>query len=555
MDLTEILHLLHVIPPHSPYAQHTYSLKHTAEIIIKAASEQKNIRIANLMADLISPDPFASSIHSTELDYPTSNPIREGNHLSIASCPAQEVSALLSVGKLPEARRIIQSWSISRLCDPLVFTSLLTGFVAGGFFDEAVSFYAWCKDHTLSPRESAALLNTVSVSLLVQTFQQKKQPESTLALFRRARAAKVPLTTDVFEAVVGVLDSSHLWRAEYRERIRRAEFRDRGKWRRAAGVRSRREALQAALVLGQLRRAVAVAGESEELRARLERCVRRGGDGRSDGVVIDGSRLSPALLRVGVLGVLLGESVPSVSQSTSQSVSQSTQQSVSQSTSQSVSQSTSQSTPQTPQASQQTPHTPHNPTVWVKMGRNAEKEQALEKLLSSDLQPAIRFQKEEKAPVFVGGEKKVSVVSYVLNRHDVKAWRAAHGKDSVLSAVCNKHSSLLRSLIVAELHKPLCLDIHRLLPNQYPLVLQRYGRLCMRDIEAKVRRKHVGNVVYSSALGTAPTPHVVKLKEELLFVATVVDEVWMVDRVVQRPRKHAIATHHMPTPLLTAPCT
>lgn len=229
MDLTEILHLLNVPSPHSPHVQHTYPLKHTAEIIIKAASEQKNIRVANLMSDLISPDPFSASIHSTEADYPSSNPIREGDHLSIASSPAQEVSALLSVGKLPEARRILQSWSITRLCSPLVFTCLLTGFVTGGFAAEAIGFYAWCRDHTLSPKEATGLLNTVSVSLLLQAYQEKKQPASALAVFEQARAARVPLTADVFEAAVGLLDGSHVWRAKYRELIRRAEYADRGK--------------------------------------------------------------------------------------------------------------------------------------------------------------------------------------------------------------------------------------------------------------------------------------------------------------------------------------
>ncbi|KAK8829882.1 hypothetical protein WA577_001274, partial [Blastocystis sp. JDR] len=368
MDLTEILHLLN----------HTYPLKHTAEIIIKAASEQKNIRVANLMSDLISPDPFSASIHSTEADYPSSNPIRE----------AQEVSALLSVGKLPEARRILQSWSISRLCSPLVFTCLLTGFVTGGFAAEAIGFYAWCRDHTLSPKEATALLNTVSVSLLVQAYQEKKQPDNALTVFEQARAARVPLTVDVFEAVVGLLDGNHLWRAKYRELIRRAEYADRGK----------REALQAALVLEQLRRAVEVARGCAELSARMERCVHRRRDGR--GVVIEGSRLSPALLRVSVLDLLLSQSQSSSLPSSSL-------------------QSPSQAKP------------PQRGTVCVKVGRSAEKEQALEKLLLSDLQPPIHFRKEEKATVFVGGVKKVSVVSYVLDHGDVSTWREAR-KDSVL---------------------------------------------------------------------------------------------------------------------------
>lgn len=493
-------------------------MKHTAEIIIKAASEQKNIRVANLMSDLISPDPFSASIHSTEADYPSSNPIREGDHLSIASSPAQEVSALLSVGKLPEARRILQSWSISRLCSPLVFTCLLTGFVTGGFAAEAIGFYAWCRDHTLSPKEATALLNTVSVSLLVQAYQEKKQPDNALTVFEQARAARIPLTVDVFEAVVGLLDGSHVWRAKYRELIRRAEYADRGKWRWSVAVRHRREALQAALVLEQLRRAVEVARGCAELSARMERCVHRRRDGR--GVVIEGSRLSPALLRVSVLDLLLSQSQSSSLPSSSL-------------------QSPSQAKP------------PQRGTVCVKVGRSAEKEQALEKLLLSDLQPPIHFRKEEKATVFVGGVKKVSVVSYVLDHGDVSTWREAR-KDSVLSPVWNKHASPSNPSRKTQILEPHRLNVHGLLHNGL-LIFRRSRRHHVGDIEAEIRGKNVGNVLYASAPPRTSTPHVVHPNEVLLLVAAVVDEVRVVERVVHRPREYAVSTPHTPARRLTAP--
>ena len=493
-------------------------MKHTAEIIIKAASEQKNIRVANLMSDLISPDPFSASIHSTEADYPSSNPIREGDHLSIASSPAQEVSALLSVGKLPEARRILQSWSISRLCSPLVFTCLLTGFVTGGFAAEAIGFYAWCRDHTLSPKEATALLNTVSVSLLVQAYQEKKQPDNALTVFEQARAARIPLTVDVFEAVVGLLDGNHLWRAKYRELIRRAEYADRGKWRWSVAVRHRREALQAALVLEQLRRAVEVARGCAELSARMERCVHRRRDGR--GVVIEGSRLSPALLRVSVLDLLL-------SQSQSSSLPSSSLQSPSQA------------------------RPPQRGTVCMKVGRSAEKEQALEKLLLSDLQPPIHFRKEEKATVFVGGVKKVSVVSYVLDHGDVSAWREAR-KDSVLSPVWNKHASPSNPSRKTQILEPHRLNVHGLLHNGL-LIFRRSRRHHVGDIEAEIRGKNVGNVLYASAPPRTSTPHVVHPNEVLLLVAAIIDKVRVVERVVHRPREHAIPTPHAPARRPTAP--
>lgn len=67
-------------------------------------------------------------------------------------------------------------------------------------------------------------------------------------------------------------------------------------------------------------------------------------------------------------------------------------------------------------------------TVFVKIGRNQEKIQAIEKLLSSDLHPAIPFRKEEKGTVFVGGVKKVSSIRYVIaNESVVEWWRANEG--------------------------------------------------------------------------------------------------------------------------------
>ena len=428
------------------------------------------------------------------------------------------MSALLSVGKLPEARRILQSWSISRLCSPLVFTCLLTGFVTGGFAAEAIGFYAWCRDHTLSPKETTALLNTVSVSLLVQAYQEKKQPDNALTVFEQARAARIPLTVDVFEAVVGLLDGNHLWRAKYRELIRRAEYADRGKWRWSVAVRHRREALQAALVLEQLRRAVEVARGCAELSARMERCVHRRRDGR--GVVIEGSRLSPALLRVSVLDLLLSQSQSSSLPSSSL-------------------QSPSQAKP------------PQRGTVCVKVGRSAEKEQALEKLLLSDLQPPIHFRKEEKATVFVGGVKKVSVVSYVLDHGDVSTWREAR-KDSVLSPVWNKHASPSNPSRKTQILEPHRLNVHGLLHNGL-LIFRRSRRHHVGDIEAEIRGKNVGNVLYASAPPRTSTPHVVHPNEVLLLVAAVVDEVRVVERVVHRPREHAVSTPHTPARRLTAP--
>ena len=337
-------------------------------------------------------------------------------------------------------------------------------------------------------------------------------------MFEQARAARVPLTVDVFEAVVGLLDGSHVWRAKYRELIRRAEYADRSKWRWSVAVRRRREALQAELVLEQLRRAVEGARGCAELSARMERCVHRRRDGR--GVVIEGSRLSPALLRVSVLDLLLSQSQSSSLPSSSL-------------------QSPSQAKP------------PQRETVCVKVGRSAEKEQALEKLLLSDLQPPIHFRKEEKATVFVGGVKKVSVVSYVLDHGDVSAWREAR-KDSVLSPVWNKHASPSNPSRKTQILEPHRLNVHGLLHNGL-LIFRRSRRHHVGDIEAEIRGKNVGNVLYASVPPRTPTPHVVHPNEVLLLVAAIIDKVRVVERVVHRPREHAVPTPHAPARRPTAP--
>lgn len=69
---------------------------------------------------------------------------------------------------------------------------------------------------------------------------------------------------------------------------------------------------------------------------------------------------------------------------------------------------------------------PAEGTVFVKIGRNQEKIQAIEKLLSSDLHPAIPFRKEEKGTVFVGGVKKVSSIRYAIANESVMEWWRAN---------------------------------------------------------------------------------------------------------------------------------
>ena len=60
--------------------------------------------------------------------------------------------------------------------------------------------------------------------------------------------------------------------------------------------------------------------------------------------------------------------------------------------------------------------------IFVKIDRNQEKEQSLEKLLQSDLYPPIRFQKDLKTTFVSGGRGKLSSVNYTFSASSLKQW-------------------------------------------------------------------------------------------------------------------------------------
>ena len=121
-----------------------------------------------------------------------------------------------------------------------------------------------------------------------------------------------------------------------------------------------------------------------------------------------------------------------------------------------------------------------------------------------------------------------------------------------LSPVWNKHTSPSnpsRKTQVLETHR---LNEHGLLRNGL-LIFRRSRRHHVGDIEAEIRGKNVGNVLYASAPPRTSTPHVVHPNEVLLLVAAIIDKVRVVERVVHRPREHAVPTPHAPARRLTAP--
>lgn len=60
--------------------------------------------------------------------------------------------------------------------------------------------------------------------------------------------------------------------------------------------------------------------------------------------------------------------------------------------------------------------------MYLKMDRSEEKQQAFEKLLSSDLYPPIRYEKEEQTTFFGGGNGKVSSISYSISIPSIRSW-------------------------------------------------------------------------------------------------------------------------------------
>ena len=54
------------------------ALRSSAELIFKAASVQKNIRITTLIANTLSPDPVSQSLHGGVMKRLCKNPVLEG---------------------------------------------------------------------------------------------------------------------------------------------------------------------------------------------------------------------------------------------------------------------------------------------------------------------------------------------------------------------------------------------------------------------------------------------------------------------------------------------
>ena len=60
--------------------------------------------------------------------------------------------------------------------------------------------------------------------------------------------------------------------------------------------------------------------------------------------------------------------------------------------------------------------------IFVKMDRNQEKEQSLEKLLQSDLYPPIKYSRDMKTTFVVGGKRRLTSTTYSISSESLRQW-------------------------------------------------------------------------------------------------------------------------------------
>ena len=60
--------------------------------------------------------------------------------------------------------------------------------------------------------------------------------------------------------------------------------------------------------------------------------------------------------------------------------------------------------------------------IFIKMDRNQEKEQSLEKLLQSDLYPPIQYSKDMKSTFVVGGKGRLTSTTYSISSESLRKW-------------------------------------------------------------------------------------------------------------------------------------
>lgn len=132
---------------------------------------------------------------------------------------------MFAVKKLKEGKELLEQWPHSHFSNPIILSSLLTGLVDGKYYREAIELYDWC----CSNADSSKLRTTVTVASLINSFQHTQQIGRAIQLYDEAIADHVVLTKKVFIDVAHMLDSSSIWRQEYKELIKLPEYRDRSK--------------------------------------------------------------------------------------------------------------------------------------------------------------------------------------------------------------------------------------------------------------------------------------------------------------------------------------
>lgn len=159
---------------------------------------------------------------------------------ALLSVLAQQVSTLISVKKLEEARLILDTWPKSRFFNPVILSSLLNGwtsrlfshagYIDGEYYKEAIELYDWCMENSVTARWKTALRTPMTVSSVIYAMEKTGNHKRLLDLYHVVRDEKGTMTPDVYFAVATVCDGSKLWRTRYNELIQtQEEYKDRRK--------------------------------------------------------------------------------------------------------------------------------------------------------------------------------------------------------------------------------------------------------------------------------------------------------------------------------------
>ena len=144
----------------------------------------------------------------------------------LSSFIAQQVSTLFAVKQIDQAKSIIKQWPTNRFQNPIVFSSLLSGLVDGGYYKEGIQFYEWCLRHSPASPAQSFFRSAVSVSSVIECFRKTQQPERAVQLFQQSEKAGIVMMKDVYFTIAKLCDTEKMWRSKYKEQLKDPAYRD-----------------------------------------------------------------------------------------------------------------------------------------------------------------------------------------------------------------------------------------------------------------------------------------------------------------------------------------